>query len=136
PRLIRCGARPRLPNQKSPSAVAAAVKKAERVGKIGEPIQADVRHIAGGFDAVKNVFPSQPPVEARDAARVMELDEVMRNISIRGCGKDGPRGSGRRHLDWVAAPQPAKFVQAVDFCTFPGLWMDYKEHFVLTDVVL
>src|SRR5207247_2084079 len=74
--------RPRnsLPDQKPPGVAAIGVGEAKRVGKVGEAIEADVRQLTRAFDAVMDVLPPQPSIESRDAARIVQLEEMGGNI--------------------------------------------------------
>jgi len=40
-----------------------------------------VREVASGFNTVADVLPPEPPIEARDAAGVVEFDEVAGTLA-------------------------------------------------------
>src|SRR5262249_54525129 len=80
-----------LAEQKSPRIAAVCERESERVGQIGELVRVDVFEIARRIDAVANVLPPEPAIEPRNAARVVQLDEVVRNVVSRSDRENSAR---------------------------------------------
>src|SRR5262245_50733452 len=94
-----------LPHQKTPGVAAVAIYKAEAIRKISEFVEADMRKVASGFNTVADVLPPEPPIEARDAAGVVEFDEVAGDIRRRFHREHCPGRGGWGDLERLAAPE-------------------------------
>src|SRR5439155_1274311 len=89
------GTRNHLPHQKPPRVIAIAKRESEHIWEVREPPKVDMGDILGDCDAVVDVLAPEPAVEARDAAGIVELDEMMRNIARAFQREHCPgRGSG------------------------------------------
>src|SRR5215813_468377 len=93
-----------LTRQKPPGGAAIAVGEAEAIREVGKFVEPDVREVMSGFNTVADVLPPEPPIEARDAARVVEFDEVVRDIRRRFRREHCPGRGGRRDLERLAVP--------------------------------
>src|SRR5262245_2422848 len=93
-----------LPHQKPPGRGPFAVGEAEAIREVGEFIELDVCEVASGFNTVADVLPPEPPIEARDAARVVEFDEVAPDIRRRFRREHCSGRGGWRDLERLAAP--------------------------------
>src|SRR5262245_21353796 len=92
-----------LPHPKPPGAAAVAVGEAEAIREVGEFVEPDVCEIVSGVNTVADVLPPEPPIEARDAAGVMEFYEVARDVRRRFRREHCPGRCGWRDLERLAA---------------------------------
>ena len=79
PRLERT--RNALPHQKSPRVMTVAKNESEYVREVCELLELDMRDITGDRYTIVNIQAPEPPIEARDAPGIVELDEVSGNIA-------------------------------------------------------
>src|SRR5215813_2694178 len=93
-----------LPHQKPPGVAAVAVGEADAIREVGEFVEPDVCEVMSGFNTVANVLPPEPPIEARDAAGVVEFDEVVRDIRRRFRREHRSGRGGWRDLERLAVP--------------------------------
>ena len=125
-----------LPHQKPPGVAAVALGEAEAVREVGEFVEPDVCEVVSGFNTIADVLPPEPPIEARDAAGVVEFDEVVRDIRRRFRREHCSCRSGWRDLERLAAPESVELVQVVNSRTRPGLRVNQEAHLLRRDVEL
>src|SRR5262245_14160254 len=117
-----------LPYQKTPGGATVAVDEAKAIRQVGEFVEPDVCEVVSGFNTVADVLPPEPPIEARDAAGVLEFDEVACDIRRRFLREHCPGRGGWSDLERLAAPEDVEFVQVVNSRTRPSLRVNQEAH--------
>src|SRR5438876_12209426 len=118
-----------FPHQETPRITAVAVGKAETVRQVGELFKPDLFQVASGVDAVANVLSPKPPIEAGNATRIVQFNEVVRH-ALRGSDREhGSRRCRGRNLDRLTSPESVEFIQMIDSGARPGLRMNEETHF-------
>src|SRR5262249_1907491 len=123
-----------LPHQKPPGVAAIAVGEAEAIWEVGEFVEPDVCEVVSGFNTVADVLPPEPSIEARDAAGVVEFDEVVRDIRRRFRREHCSGRGGWRDLERLAAPRGVDLVQIVNSRTRPNLRVNRESHILRPDL--
>src|SRR5215475_1499061 len=83
-----------------------------------------------------DVLPPEPPIEARDAAGVVEFDEVARDIRRRFRREHCSGRGGWRDLERLDAPESVELVQVVNSRTRPSLRVNHEAHLLRLDIEL
>src|SRR5438105_2852185 len=94
----------------------------------------ELRDIAGDGDAVGDVLTPEPAVEARDAAGIMELEEMRRKMARVIQHEYRPGRSSGSGLDWFSPGESVQLIEVFDRGACPRLRVYREEHFVRPQV--